>query len=141
MDGRTIIHALGGRLVGSKQAKKSIARALQLLPDLILKDLVSHCWFLSSDPDAWAFVLKGSELAGDHIIFLSDDLFEQSEEQIRYTILHEVGHVVLNHRNSVGVRQSKNEIGQQEAEADQFARRYVMASQAAYQRLIGKEER
>ncbi len=47
------------------------------------------------------------------------------EEQIRYTIAHEIGHVLLGHRNSIIEKQSKAEISNQEREADEFARKYI----------------
>ena len=36
---------------------------------------------------------------------------------------HEIGHVILGHRNSILERQSKNEIRRQEMQADELARR------------------
>jgi len=45
--------------------------------------------------------------------------------QIKYSIAHEIGHVVLNHRNSVLIAQTKAEIKKQEKEADEFARKYI----------------
>ncbi len=64
-------------------------------------------------------------LKDQHLIFLSDELFMHGEDQIRYTIAHEIGHVILGHRNSVMEKQSKSEIYAQEKEADKFARKYI----------------
>jgi Zn-dependent peptidase ImmA (M78 family) len=58
-------------------------------------------------------------------VFISDELLRQKKEHIYYTILHEIGHVVLNHRNSIGFRQTVSEIKRQESEADLFAKRHL----------------
>lgn len=80
---------------------------------------------MSSMEDAYAFTFTGNDLANKHLIFLSDELWDQTGDQIRYTIAHEVGHVVLGHRNSVFVKQGKREIRRQEREADEFASSFV----------------
>lgn len=68
----------------------------------------------------------GNDLKNQHLIFLSDDLFRESPNQIRYTIVHEIGHVILGHRNSILERQSKVEIRIQEKEADDFAKQFLI---------------
>ena len=50
----------------------------------------------------------------------------QSENQIKYTIAHEIGHVFLGHNNSTSYIQSKKEIKKQEFEADNFAKKYLI---------------
>lgn len=49
----------------------------------------------------------------------------QDKEQIQYTIAHEIGHVILKHKNSIGRMQTQSEIKIQEREADEFAREYL----------------
>jgi Zn-dependent peptidase ImmA (M78 family) len=80
---------------------------------------------MSSPEDSWAFTFRGADITYRHLIFLSDELLRQQVEQIRYTILHEIGHVVLDHNNSIGYLQTESEIKRQEAEADDFARRLL----------------
>jgi hypothetical protein len=121
-----IINGYGGKLVGSKKTKVLVAEALQLLPPDMVKDLIQHCWVLSSFPDAWAYVFNGNDVTGQHFIFLSEELLKQDKDQIQYTILHEVGHVILRHHNSINYRQTKWEIGKQEREADFFAKQYLV---------------
>jgi Zn-dependent peptidase ImmA (M78 family) len=41
-----------------------------------------------------------------------------------YSIAHEIGHVILKHRNSTLVKQTKREIKKQEREADKFAKQF-----------------
>jgi len=95
------------------------------LPDDILEQVCKTVWFISSPDDAWAFVFKGSEISKRYLIFLSDKLLAQDKELIAYTILHEIGYVALNHRNSIGYEQTKAEIKRQEKEADVFAKKYI----------------
>jgi len=137
-----LLGAFDGRLVGSRPVRHIVAETILLLPQDIIEHLIDHCWFLCSSDDAWAYTFDGNDIKGQHLIFLSDELFQQSKEQIQYTILHEIGHVMLNHRNSIGVAQTRTEINKQEQQADQFARTYLEdVSPSAYRRLIDKEER
>lgn len=120
-----ILIALGDKLIGRSQMKQIVCRVLLLLPPQIIKQVTSKVWIVSSPDDAWALTFKGSDLHDRHLIFLSDDLFHENENQIMYTVLHEVGHVVLDHRNSIGYEQTESEILKQESEADAFAKKYL----------------
>ena len=116
----------GYRLIGSGYAKNSVVETLLLLPDKITDFVSKHCWFISSFEDGFAFVLKGTELKkGEYLIFLSDALLKESKPQITYTIIHEVGHVILGHRNGIGDFQTKKETERQEKEADEFVKKYL----------------
>lgn len=44
-------------------------------------------WFISSPEDAWAFTFRGTDVKKSHLIFISDRLLIQDENQIRDTIL------------------------------------------------------
>lgn len=105
--------------------KRYVCETLSKMPFEVIDYITTNCWFLASMEDAFAFTFTGNDLADKHLIFLSDELLSQPENQIRYTIVHEIGHVILGHRNSVFVNQSKGEIKNQEKEADKFARRYI----------------
>jgi Zn-dependent peptidase ImmA (M78 family) len=95
------------------------------MPEEIINFVTKNCWFFSSMEDAWAFTFTGNDLKDKHLIFLSDELLNEHPKQIMYSIAHEIGHVILKHRNSTLVKQSKAEIKQQEAEADEFAKRFI----------------
>lgn len=103
-----------------------VCKAILLLPAELIAQVTKSVWFISSQEDAWALTFRGSELGERHLIFLSDELLSQSDEQILYTILHEIGHVVLNHRNSIGFMQTQSDIKKQEREADRFAKKYLL---------------
>jgi hypothetical protein len=122
-----IYHAFRGKLIGSYQMKMHVCETLLKMPDKVINFITANCWFLGSMDDAWAFTFTGSDLKNHHLIFLSDELLMQDELQIHYSIAHEVGHVMLGHRNSTLVEQSKKEIKQQEKEADMFAKKYAPA--------------
>lgn len=116
---------LGGKLIGTKYMQQMVCETLLLLPSDAIRYVGDHVWFISSPEDAWAFTFRGSDIQGKSLIFISDELLQQTREQIHYSILHEVGHVILNHRNSIGVMQSKSEIRHQEETANDFAKQYL----------------
>lgn len=122
-----IYREFGPRLVGNQIMKGHICEVVALLPDKTIDFITRKCWFLGSLDDAWAFTFTGNDLKDQHLIFLSDELLLEDSAQIDYTIAHEIGHVILNHRNSVVVKQSKAEIFLQEEQADEFARKYLEA--------------
>lgn len=122
---RKIFFAFTGKLVGTKLMQKYVCEIVALLPDDIITHVTKSCWFLSSIDDAWAFTFTGNDVKDQHLIFLSDDLLRQYPGQIRYSIAHEIGHVMLGHRNSILERQSKSEISRQEKEADEFAKQFI----------------
>lgn len=117
------------RLQGNERMKRIVCETLTLFPSKIIKHVTGKCWFVSSFEDSWAFALRGDELKPDeHLIFLSDELLQESKEDIAWTIAHEVGHVVLEHKNAIIERQSKNEIRRQEKQADEFANYYLTSA-------------
>ena len=122
---KEIFYAFNGKLVGSKFMKKCVCETLTFMTPEIIDFITSNCWFFSSLDDAWAFTFTGNDLKDNHLIFLSDDLLKEDKSQIYYSIAHEIGHVMLNHRNSTLVKQNIDEIKMQEKEADLFAKQFI----------------
>lgn len=120
---RQIYSAFGNRLIGSDYMKEMVCATLSFMPEEIIRKITLSCWFMASFEDAYAFTFTGNDLKDMHLIFLSDDLLNQNDTQIYYTIAHEIGHIILGHKNSVVSRQSKEEIIRQEKEADRFAKK------------------
>ncbi len=125
MNSREIKNFFGNKIVGTKKMEYFILSVLSEMPSEIYEYIAKNTWFIGSFDDAWAFTFTGNDLKEKHLIFISDDLLSQSANQIRYTIAHEIGHVILKHRNSVFETQTKKEIKRQEKEADEFAASYV----------------
>ena len=119
--------ALGGKLIGKPYMEQLVCLTLLKLPDDTIEFICKKVWFISSSDDAWAFTFKGEELKDRYLVYLSDELFEQSKEQIQFTILHEIGHIILNHRNSIGIEQTASEIKRQEKQADEYANKYKIS--------------
>lgn len=117
--------AFGHKLIGRKSMIRVVCEVMLIFPQDIIKLITSTCWFVSSYDDAFGFVLRGDELGGNHLIFLSDDLFNEPEKQQYYTITHEIGHVVLGHKNAILESQTKAETEKQEKAADNFAKYYL----------------
>lgn len=121
-----IQRAFGHKLIGTKFMKRVVCQTLLILPPKIIDYVTKHCWFVGSFDDGWGFTLRADELKrGECLIFLSDELLSQGIGQIRYTIVHEIGHVILGHRNSILEVQSRSEIRKQEKEADEFVRSFL----------------
>jgi len=118
--------AFGHKLIGTSYMKKVVCRTVLLLTPEVAEFVTQSCWFVGSFTDGWAFTLKGNEIGkGEYLIFLSDELLNAGESDMRYTILHEIGHVILGHRNSIGEVQTKAEVKKQEKEADEFAKKFL----------------
>ncbi len=122
---KIIYDLFDGKLVGNYKMKKNVCEVLSKMPEEITEYITENCWFFSSMEDAWAFTFRGNDLIGQHLIFISDELLSEGESQIQYTIAHEIGHVILKHRNSILKKQSLEEIEKQEKEADNFAKKYL----------------
>lgn len=125
MNERDVKKSFGSKLVGTKKMKYFVVSVLLKMPEETISYISKNTWFLGSLDDAWAFTFTGDDLRGKHLVFISDDLLSQVAFQIRYTIAHEIGHIMLGHRNSVIKKQTKPEIKKQEKEADEFARQYL----------------
>lgn len=126
MNAAQIKKNLGHKLIGSNFMKKMVIKTLQNLPDEIIKFITKTTWFVGSFEDGWAFTLRGDELKkNEYLIFLTDELLESDEHQIIWTITHEIGHVILGHKNSIGKVQSKSEVRNQEKAADDFTEKYL----------------
>ncbi len=110
-----------GKLIGKVAMQRAVCETLLLFPINIIDKVTKTCWFVSSFDDAWGFTLRGAELGGKYLVFLSDELFEQDKNQQHYTIAHEIGHVILGHRNAILEPQPARETSRQETEADEFA--------------------
>ena len=93
----------GGFIGGSlaKRLKEEVCIVTSHLPDEMQKYVTKYVWFVGSMDDAWGFVFTGNDLLDQHLIFLSDDLLNQDEEQIHWSIAHEIGHVILKHKNNI----------------------------------------
>ena len=103
-----------------------VLKTLSFFPKDIVSFVTKNCWFVSSFEDGWAFTLRGDDLKRtEYLIFLSDELLSQNRDQIIWTVAHEIGHVILGHRNSIGKVQTKSEIKKQEQEADEFVGKYL----------------
>lgn len=123
-DLKQIYNAFEGKLVGNKKMKHHVCEVLSYMPPEVVDFVTKNCWFMASMEDAWAFTFTGNDLREQHLIFLSDELLQEDSSQIHHTIAHEIGHVILGHRNSILDKQSNEEIKKQEKEADVYAERF-----------------
>ena len=113
------------RFVGNAAKRRLVSETLLLLPPQIKTYVAENVWFFTSAEDAWAYTFDGNDLKNKHFIYLSDELFDQNLSQIQYTILHEIGHVILKHKNAIDRKQTKSEVRKQEEQADSFAQKYL----------------
>lgn len=68
--------AFSGRLIGKLFMRKVVCETLLLLPYKMIDYITSNVWFISSPEDAWAFTFRGSDIKNQHLIILSDELFD-----------------------------------------------------------------
>lgn len=115
----------GNKIIGSRGMRNLILEVVSVLPDNLAYFVAENVWFVNSFEDAWGFVIRGDEIKDKFLVFLADRLFRQPKADQEYEIAHEIGHIVLKHRNAISAPQSKAEIARQEREADAFARRYL----------------
>jgi Zn-dependent peptidase ImmA (M78 family) len=114
------------RLQGSEKLKYMVSKTILLFPEKVIQRITKKCWIIGSMDDAWALTLQGKEIKNsEHLIFLTDELLKESEQQIQFTLAHEIGHVVLGHKNAILEHQTKAQIKKQEKEADEFAHKYI----------------
>ena len=123
----TIEKKFRNKLVGSKRMQRLGCETLLIFPPNTVDYITKNAWFVSSFDDAWGFVLKIDELKekGEYLIFLGDELFEQEKYAQHYEIAHEVGHIILKHRNAITQPQSEAETKRQERQAHEFALKHV----------------
>lgn len=119
-----IAEKFNGKVIGSIRLRHFVYQTLIAFPDDVTEYITANCWFMGSMDDAYAYAFTGNDLKNQHLIFLSDDLLDQDTKQIQFTIAHEIGHVMLGHKNSVQYSQSRKEISEQEQQADAFANSY-----------------
>lgn len=117
--------AFNGKLIGNTKMKQHVAEVLAKMPENIVEFVTENVWFMASMEDAWAFTFTGSDLQNKHLIFLSDELLAEDPHQIYWTIAHEIGHVILGHKNRFFDKFSAGKVMQQEDEADAFAKKYI----------------
>lgn len=127
-----IYELFDGKLVGDFPITRYVCEVVAEMPEELIKLITSKCWFLSSIEDASAYTFKGNDLKDQYLILMSDHLLKQNKNNIKYTIAHEIGHVVLDHRNSINYKQTMDEINWQEKEADEFAKRFIKESSRSY---------
>lgn len=125
MTKEAIKEAFASKLVGNAKMQAYVLTLLTHLPETVAFFVTQHVWFVASFDDAWAFTFVGSDFGNKHVIFLSDELLTQNDRQIYWTICHEIGHVILGHKNRFTEKFGKEIIDEQEKEADAFAEKYL----------------
>ena len=113
------------RILGNKYLKVLVAKTLSVIPSDVKEHIAKNVTFIGPFDDAWAYTLQASDLETKYIVVISDELLAQNENQIIKTLIHEIGHATLGHRNAFYKPQSQHEIKKQEREANEFARRII----------------
>ncbi len=130
MTTREVYLRFEGKLIGRKRMRRIVCEVVSKMPVKIIDFVTENCWFVCSMEDAWAYTFTGNDIANQHMVFISDELLAQPEAQVRYTVAHEIGHVILRHKNSTYARQTPQEISKQEREVHEFANKYEALKRA-----------
>lgn len=104
-----------------------VCKALTYLDKKIVNKVSEKVLFFSSDfireATSCHLILSSYAKTRTTIIFLSDNLFEKTEEEVIKIILHEVAHFILNHNQCFDL--SEEEINKQEQEAEALALKWL----------------
>lgn len=110
---------------GTNYLKQRVQDAINLLPLDLREYVLENVSFIGSFNDAWAYALKREDVSGKYLIIVSNELLMQDKSHIIATLVHEIGHAALGHKNSIGNIQTKREIRKQEQDAHHFTRRLI----------------
>lgn len=112
-------------LPGTKKLLDPHTLALSKVPKEIADRVLEECLFLMPNPGMGGFRVSKRLLQGKDVIVLSEKLLEEDQKYIVLTILHEVAHFYLNHKNRVLDGLSEEEDRKQEEAADRWARQWI----------------
>ena len=115
----------GSVLPENNQLRDPVALALSKVPKKIANRVLEECLFLMPSPGMMGFRISKKLLQGSNAIVLSEKLLEKDQKYIVLTILHEVGHFYLNHKNPVIDQLSEEEERKQEEAAVRWARQWI----------------
>jgi Zn-dependent protease with chaperone function len=124
-----IIYAFAGLNEISNEEEMTIADAPTILDRKLVDRIVHDVYFVSSSLiKALCLPLSTSQLKGKRaIIFISDELLNQQNKEIKLNILHEIAHYVLKHKclfDFEGDGMDKKYM-QQEKEADKLVKKWL----------------
>lgn len=92
-------YILGGCLIdGTNRFKNLIRKAFECLPQEIVDFCEENIYFLSPARENRACAFDAKSLKDKWIIVVDSSELAKSDEEIISTIIHEIGHVYLNHR-------------------------------------------
>jgi hypothetical protein len=112
--------------LGNDDLRKEISHALSKIPMGIVDDLNENCYFLVESEVGKASCFPVGFFDNKAIIVISDVYFCSADDKaLEYTILHEVAHHALKHKNPWQHGLSTEEYDKQEKEADEQVEKWL----------------
>jgi hypothetical protein len=118
--------------LGNDNLLNRICVALSKIPIDIVNDLYDHCYFLMSSEAAKALYFPPGFFDNKAIISFSDAYFKSADKKdFEHTIIHEVAHHALKHKNPWEHDSSEEEFNKQEKEANEQVEKWLNAYEKA----------
>ena len=124
-DSEEVHHALDENLRAYDDAKAAIVHALTKVPARVVDSLASRCLIIVPSVESVRGIhLPRKILLGNEVIAFAERVFDLPDDETESLILHQVAHFWLKHKSAALEGMSKEEVKQQEKEADELAARW-----------------
>ncbi len=119
----------GEMTLGNEKLRFAVAKCLSKLPLEIIEQVTKNCLFVMPTIEKLGIYLT-NDLINDKVIFaFPEKLLEKEKSEIEHTILHEVAHYYLNHKNPLIYTLSGEEYDSQEQEANKQVDEWLKKSE------------
>jgi hypothetical protein len=112
--------------LGNDDLRNKISVALSKIPTDIVDDLCDNCYFLIESEVGKASYFPVGFFDNKAVIIISDIYFKSADDNaLEHTIMHEVAHHALKHKNPWQHGLSKEEYDKQEKEANEQVEKWL----------------
>ena len=106
---------------GNEMCSSLVAEVLSKAPRRVVDKVLKHCAIVMPNSDGAYF---NSKYAKDSLIVLSERLLDMKSKEQHFTVLHEVAHFHLKHKDSMLSSMTKKQQKRQEDKADELANKW-----------------
>ena len=117
--------------LGEDKLRYVVARALFKIPADVVELVVEGCLFFMPTIEGKSTYLPLSVIRGKPIIGVPESLLDEPEEVVDRTIIHEVAHFVLKHKDPAVDGLTTEEYEEQERRADSLVDQWLQQSDEA----------
>ena len=113
----------------NQQLRYVVAKSLSKLPIEIIDKVTENCLFIMPKIEELGIYLPNDFIKDKQIFAFPEKLLEKEEHEIEHTILHEVAHYYLKHKNALIHNLSAEEYDRQEEEANKQVDKWLRKSE------------